>query len=212
VASYCSKCGTELSAGTQACTACGEPVVALAAAPVPPQPAAPPARSGNNALKIVLIVLAVFIGLGILGAGAFTFFVWRVAHNIHMSGSGDQVTVSTPGGTISANASDTNSAADLGADVYPGATQGKGGVRMKLPTGTMVTAVYFTADSKDKVLAYYKSKFGESASIYDSGDGTVLSLTKGAEETVVITITKGTGNNEGKTEVHIVHTTAVKPS
>jgi len=35
--------------------------------------------AGNNVVKIILIVVAIFVGLGILGAGAFTFMVWRVA-------------------------------------------------------------------------------------------------------------------------------------
>jgi hypothetical protein len=34
-----------------------------------------PAPQGNNAVKIILIVVAIFVGLGILGAGAFTFMV-----------------------------------------------------------------------------------------------------------------------------------------
>ncbi len=88
MASFCSKCGAELSPDAQSCTACGAPVAAPAAVVTPAQPVAAPAKSGSSALKIILIILAVFIGLGILGAGAFGFFVWRVAHAVHVSGSG----------------------------------------------------------------------------------------------------------------------------
>jgi hypothetical protein len=201
-----------LSPDAQSCTACGTPVAAAAAVVAPAQPAAQPAKSGTSALKIVLIILAVFIGLGILGAGAFGYFVWRVAHAVHVSGNGSDVTIHTPGGTLSANTSETYTASDLGTDIYPGATAGKGSMRMSLPTGSMVSAVYLTGDSKDQVLNFYKTRFGSDASVFDSSDGTVLTVNKGEKESVVVTITKGTSDNEGKTEIHIVHTTSNKPS
>lgn len=212
VPSYCSKCGVELSPGAQVCAACGAPVAAPAAVVPPVQQAAAPAKSGTGALKIVLIVLAVAIGLGILGAGAFGYFVWRVAHAVHVSGSGSDVTVHTPGGSITANTSETYTASDLGTDIYPGAVSGKGSMRMSLPTGSMVSAVYVTGDSKDQVLNFYKTRFGSDASIFDSSEGTVLTINKGEDESVVVTITKGSSDNEGKTEIHIVHTTTKKPS
>ncbi len=34
---------------------------------------------------------------------------------------------------------------------------------MSVPTGSVVTAVYVTSDSKDQVLDFYKSKFGSDA-------------------------------------------------
>jgi len=212
VASFCSKCGVALSPDAQSCNACGASVATSAAVAAPAQPVAAPPASGNSALKIVLIVLAVFIGLGFLGAGAFGFFVWRVAHAVHVSGSGSDVTVHTPGGTLTANTSETFSASDLGTDIYPGATTGKGSMRMSLPTGSMVSAVYSTGDSKDQVLNFYKTRFGSDASVFDSSDGTVLTINKSKQESVVVTITRGSSENEGKTEIHIVHTTSTKPS
>jgi zinc-ribbon domain len=210
VASFCSKCGAELSPNTQFCAACGASVAAAAAVVAPTQPLAAPPQSGGNALKIILIIVAVFVGLGILGAGAFGFFVWRVAHAVHVSGSGGQMTLHTPGGNFSANTTESYSAADLGTDIYPGATTGKGSMRMTLPTGSMVTAVYVTSDSKDQVLSFYKTRFGSQASVFDSPDGTVLTLNKGEQESVVVTITKGSSDNEGKTQIAIVHTTSTK--
>jgi hypothetical protein len=210
VASFCSKCGAELSPNTQFCAACGAPVAAAAAVVAPAQPAAAPAQSGGNALKIILIIVAVFVGLGILGAGAFGFFVWRVAHAVHVSGSGDQVTLHTPGGTLTANTTETYSASDLGTDIYPGAQTGKGSMRMTLPTGSMVSAVYVTSDSKDQVLSFYKTRFGSEASVFDTPDGTVLTLNKSQQESVVVTITKSSSEYDGKTEIHIVHTTSTK--
>ena len=218
MADTCSKCGAELFPGVQSCTSCGAPVDGAVAAPAqpvavpPPPPPAAPQKSGNTALKIVLIVLGVFLALVLIIGAAFSYFVWRVAHSVHVSGNGSDVTLHTPGGTISANTSETFTSSDLGTDIYPGATSGKGSMRMSLPTGTMVSAVYLTGDSKDQVLNFYKTRFGSDASVYDSSDGTVLTVNKGQQESVVVTITKGSGDNEGKTEVHIVHTTSSKPS
>ena len=208
MASFCSKCGTELSPNAQLCAACGTPVAVPVLVAAAATPTAAPAQSGGSALKIILIILAVVVGLGILGMGAVGFFALRVAHAIHVSGNGSDVTIHTPGGSLSANTSETYTSADLGTDIYPGAISGKGSMRMTLPTGSMVTAVYLTGDSKDQVLAFYKEKFGSDASIYDSSDGTVLTANKGEQETVVVTITKGTGDSEGKTQVTIVHTTS----
>ena len=213
MSSFCSKCGAELSANAQACTACGTPVVAYVPVAVPAQPPAAPANSGGgSALKIILIILAVVVGLGILGMGAVGYFAWRVAHAVHLSttGSGSDVTINTPGGTLSTSSGEKFTASDLGTDLYPGAITGKGSMRMTLPTGSMVTGVFETTDSKDQVLAFYKGKFGSEASLFDSGDGTVLTLNKGDKESVVLTITKGTGDEEGKTQITIVHTTASK--
>jgi hypothetical protein len=119
--------------------------------------------------------------------------------------------VHTPGGTLTANTTENYSASDLGTDVYPGAQSGKGSMRMTLPTGSMVTAVYVTSDSIDQVLSFYKSKFGSSASVFESPGATVLTLNKGQQESVVVTITTGSSEYPGKTEIHIVHSTSSKP-
>ena len=209
MAGFCARCGAALSPGTQFCAACGAPAAAIAPAA---QPGVAPPKSDSSALKIVLIVIAVFVGLGILGAGAFGFFVWRVAHSIHVSGSGNQVTLDTSQGSFSANSTESFSSSDLGTDIYPGAQAGKGSMRMSLPTGTMVSAVYLTSDSKDQVLAFYKSRFGSNASSYDTPNGSVLTLNKSQQESVVVTINANSSDNNGKTQILIVHTKATKPS
>lgn len=225
MASFCSKCGAEVPAGAYACTACGspvaapaQPVAAPAAQPVVAPAAQPvataPAPQGNNAVKIILIVVAIFVGLGILGAAGFSFMVWRVAHAFHVSGNsnGGNVTLSTPGGTIDVNNSQSYSADDLGTDIYPGATQGKGGMKMDLPTGKVVTAVYVTSDSKDQVTAFYKGKFGSESSTFDAPTGTVMTMNKSPQDSVMVTITNNAQENQGKTQITIVHTITTKAS
>jgi hypothetical protein len=224
VAGFCSKCGAPLAPNAQFCPACGTPSATVPVAapfvavpppvaqqPIAPQsyalpPAAPP-QQGSSALKIVLIIVAVIFGLGILAAGAFGFFVWRVAHSIHVSGNGSDVTINTPGGHISTGNSENFSSSDLGTDVYPGAQPGKGSMRMSLPTGSMVSAVYITSDSKDQVLAFYKSKFPDNVSTFDTVSGSVVTYNNTDHESVVVTITSNPSENDGKTQIHILHTT-----
>lgn len=228
MASYCGKCGTEVPSGTQFCTACGTPssaVPPVEAAPVqqapvqqvpvqqvPFQPAPAPAKSGSSVLKIVLIVVAIFVGLGIIGAGLVGYGVWRVAHRLGVSSNGEHVTMSTPEGTVDVNTSKTYSADELGTEIYPGAQATKGGMKMDLPTGSMVTGVFTTSDSKDLVVAFYKSKFGSEASVMDVQDAAIISVKKGEKESVMVTVTSKDSDNDGKTKIAIVHTTNNKPS
>jgi hypothetical protein len=213
VATYCSKCGTELAPGAQSCASCGTPVAVPVAAAAPGTlPPAPPQTGGNNAVKIILIVVAVVVGLGIVGVACVGYIGYRVARSVHVSGSGKEVTINTPGGSISTNASETFTSTDLGTDIYPGATTGKGSMRMSLPTGSMVTAVYVTGDSKDQVVSFYKEKFGSDVSVMDSSDTAVITGKKGENESVVVTVTPNSSQYEGRTQVAIVHTTATKGS
>lgn len=212
VAGFCSKCGAVLSTDMQFCAACGAPAGAVAAIPSAVQPAAPPPQSSGSALKVILIVLAIVVGLGIMAAGAFGFFVWRVAHSMHVTGNGSEVTLNTPQGKISTGQAENFTALDLGTDIYPGAQPGKGSMRMSLPTGSMVSAVYLTSDSKDKVVAFYKNRFGSNAATFDTASGSVLTLNKSPQESVVVSISAASSENNGKTRIHIVHTTASKPS
>lgn len=216
MASYCGKCGSELPPDKQFCAACGAPIASgvPVASPVmaPVQPAVAPAQSGSSAIKIILIVVAIFVGLGILGAGAFGFMVWRIAHAVHVSGQGGQVSLNTPGGTFTANSSETFSASDLGTDIYPGAQAGKGGMRITLPSGSSVTAVFVTSDSKDQVVNYYKSKFGSDTSVFDSASSAMITVQKSKQESVMVTVTANSSQYNGKTQITIMHTTSNKPS
>jgi len=223
VASFCTKCGAALSPDTAFCTACGAPAGAAAIAPgAPPsgnytyaaspavQQVAPPSSGGSSAVKIILIVLAVFIGLGVIGASIFAFTVWRVSRAIHVDGNGSNVTVHTPGGAFSTSASKTYTAEELGTDIYPGAQNGHGSMKMDLPTGSMVTGVFETGDSKDQVLEYYKGKLGSGASVMDTPETAIVTLTHGQDESVMVTITQKTSQDNGKTKIAIVHTKSHK--
>ena len=227
---FCANCGTPVAAAA-AVPAYAPPAYAPIAtsapqqgyappsgytAPPPPPPGAypsavapVPAKSGG-ALKIILIVVAIFVGLGILGAAALGFTVWRVAHAFHSSGPGGEVSVDTPGGKINLNSTEHYSASDLGTDIYPGAQSGKGSMRMSLPTGSVITAIYTTSDSKDQVVSYYKDKLGSDASVYDNANSAVLSVQKGPKETVMVTVSQNGSQDEGRTRISIMHSKSTK--
>ena len=124
----------------------------------------------------------------------------------HFESPSGQFTVHTPGGTVTTNTTGSYSASDLGTDIYPGAQSAPGGMRMDVPTGSMVSGVFLTSDSKDMVVSFYKGKLGADASVFDTADGAVLTLSKGQQESVVVTVTAKPSENDGKTKIAIMHT------
>lgn len=168
---FCNSCGATLNAGTKFCNKCGAavsagpPVTGPALSPLPPAPpySPPPSTGGSSALKIILIVIAIIVGLGILSVGAFSFFVYRVAktarEKVHITQEGDQVKIDSPFGSVSANNSE-QATKDLGVDIYPGSrAQKTGNASMTFGNMKTVTASYENSDSLDKVCTFYKAKF-----------------------------------------------------
>lgn len=218
MASFCTKCGAAVSPDAPFCTACGAPTGAAAIQPgappagnytyaaAPAAPVAPPSSGGSSALKIILIIVGVFVALGIIAVSIFAFTVWRVSKAIHVEGNGDNMSLHTPGGSISTSTSKTYSASELGADIYPGAQTGHGSMKMDLPGVKMVTGVFLTSDSKDQVVDFYKGKLGSGASVMDTPETTIITLARSQQESVMVTVTQNPSQDEGKTKIAIVHT------
>jgi len=156
----------------------------------PYQPAAaPPPKQGSSALKIVLIIVAIFVGLGILGAGVVTYGIYKVAKAVKMSSSS-----STP-----------ITESDLGVAIYPGAVQGKGSLHMTIAGKSMTTANYLAPDSKDQVMAFYQNSLGPAAQSTTTSNGGTLMLTKGSGESVTVTVAQNPSLHNGETQIVIVH-------
>jgi len=226
MAGFCTKCGATLNESTAFCTKCGAPAAVTAAGPGPTAPYTPPTsnapaaytpppsaytpmapapaqKSGSSALRIVLIIVAIFVGLGILGVAGFGYFAYRVSRAVRVADNGKGVEISTPGGTFSAGDT-TVTASDLGVDLYPGASQEKGAVRINTPKGSAITAVYDTGDSMDKVIDFYKAKLGSGASFYQSEKSAVLSLNnQDNKESLMVTVSND--SPDGKTRIVILH-------
>ena len=163
-----------------------------------------PVKSSNNALKIILIVLAVVVVLGAVGVGGLVLVARRA---VHVNADGKGVTILSPGGTISAG--DTSgSDADLGVPVYPGADREQGGVQVKSASSSMVMAHFSTSDAAQPVIDFYKSKLPGAVAV-SASDGTVLTSGDGTSDTITVTITPGEGAEKGKTTIMILN--AKKP-
>jgi hypothetical protein len=176
-----------------------------AGAPIPPNPPypnvpPPPITTGNTVLKIILIVVGALVLLGVIVAGVVGVEVYKLAKSVDEVRNRN-VRITTPGGTITTGRS--ASAADLGIDLYPGATTSEGSMNMKTPNGSMVTAVYLSPDPADKIVAFYKEKLGDQASIVRTGNGAVLSVGEKNRTNIVITITPESNSSK----IAIVHIT-----
>jgi len=184
-----------------------------AGAPFPPNPAyqnvppPPPASSSNTVVKIILIVLGVFVLLGLIVAGIIGIGVYKVSKAVHKDRNGN-VSISTPNGTITTGQSATISTADLGVDPYPGAASTtQGSMNMKTPNGSMVTSVYTSSDSPDKIIAFYKGKLGDQASIIQTGNGTMLSSGENSKDKIMVTVSP----QGSVTKIVILHLTQTTP-
>jgi len=151
--------------------------------------APPPPKQGSSALKIVLIIVAIFLGLGVLGAGVVGYGIYKVAKAVKMSGGS-----STP-----------MTESDLGVAIYPGAVQGKGSLHMTIAGKSMTTANYLTPDSKDQVMAFYQNSLGPTAQSNTTSTGGTLMLSKGSGETVTVTVAQNPALHNGETQIVIVH-------
>jgi hypothetical protein len=154
-----------------------------------------------------LIIVAIFVGIGVLGVSIVGYGIWRVSHAIHRAANGGTITIpGASGGSLSVSSSQTFTAADLGTDIYPGATAGQGGMRMSTPSGSWVTGVFMTSDSRDQVLNYYKTKFGGDSALMETNDAAILTLKKGEKESIMVTISAKPNEDNGKTKIVIMHT------
>jgi hypothetical protein len=191
--------GAPASTGFQPVQPVAQQAPAAYAAPV----AAPPAKSGPSALKIILIIVAVIFGLGILGVSIVGYGIYKVAHAVKVSQNGD-VSMNVPG--VTANSSDSLSASDLGVDIYPGAEQAKGGFKMNIAGTSSVIGKFVTSDSKDAVFAFYKDKLGPDANSFNFASSATISVNKSPQESILVTIVPNSGQAEGKTQISIQHT------
>ncbi len=157
-------------------------------------------------MKIVLIVIAVVVGLGVIGAGAMGFMAWRVAKSVNVNANGNGMSMSIPGGgTISAGDAIVNDA-DLGVPMYPGAVRERGGVNMDSGSASMVMAHFTTGDSMSQVVDFYKGKMGDSAVAVSTGTGTVLNSGGQDTDRIMVTVGPGNGDDAGKTTIVVMHT------
>ncbi|HWB32633.1 MAG TPA: hypothetical protein VG714_05625 [Acidobacteriaceae bacterium] len=161
-----------------------------AAPPVSPYGAAPP-QSGGGALKVILIVIAVAIGLGILGVGMLGFMGYRAFH---------KASATFAAGT-GAGVSDD----ELGISIYPGSVRvDNGSMRVKIGTHAMTTAAYTTSDPASSVISFYKDKLGDGVIVNESAAGTTLQTVESESKGhLLVTVSPDSAGNG--TRIVIVH-------
>lgn len=214
-------------AATPATPTNGQPgwntVGASTSAPPPYAPAVQQ-RSGG-AVKVILIIVGAFVGLGILCVALVMFGLWRVSRHVHVGNNGDvsistpqgtlstsgdengTVKISTPQGTLTAGGAAKVSASDLGIDIYPGATRHEGGMQISTGKGSTVSAVFSTDDPMDKVVSFYKDKMGQGISAFENEQGAILTMNSDDNKSsVVVTISADTDATDGHTKIAIMHT------
>ena len=210
MAMFCTKCGASLSSISGFCPTCGAPIGspeatsptgASTAAPPPAAygqvgayPAVPPSKSGG-ALKVVLIVIAVVVGLGVLGVGIMGYIGYRALH--------------AAGSSFSVGSSAQVSDSDLGVAIYPGAVPKPGAAaRVKIGKATIVSASYTTSDPVASVVAFYQGKVGGQAIVNKSVTGTSfesVSTNGGEKDNLVVTVGPEPANSSA-TQIVILHT------
>lgn len=158
---FCNSCGASLNPGTKFCNKCGAAASAVPTAPSPTSMAPPPAPTGgSSALKVILIVVAVIVGIGILVIATIGIIGYRIASRSHVSQNGDHVKVETPFGSVETSKDPDQAAKDLGVDIYPGAEVQRNGASSASFGGIHTsTAVFQSNDPPDKICSFYKSRF-----------------------------------------------------
>jgi hypothetical protein len=170
----------------------------------------PPAK-GGGALKIILIVVGVFVAIGVLAACVVGYGVYRVSKSVtnavRVDKNGSAMTINTPNGTISAGSDNSLGAAELGVDIYPGATHAPGSLNVKGPNGATATANFTTSDSVSQVVDFYKDKLGANSTTMETSGGTILtSGSSNPNNSLMVTVT-----SEGdKTKFSILHTSKTR--
>ena len=177
---FCNACGATLNPGTKFCNKCGAAIAPGASTPAGAPAAPPPAQvptGGSSALKVILIVVAIIVGIGILGVATVGIIGYRIAKSSHVSQNGDHVKVDTPFGSVETSKDPDQAAKDLGVDLYPGAQVQRNGASSAAFGGIRtVTAVFETPDAPDKVCTFYKSRFpGAMVTTSDQNRCTIVS-------------------------------------
>jgi len=214
MANFCTQCGTTLDSGARFCTRCGATVAApspAAGAPAaPPSPATPAtgapvvaaaAPKSSSAVKVILIVVGVFVGLGILAGAAVMFGIWGLSRAVQVDPSGENVRIATPMGEMTMGNTEVTEA-ELGIPIYPGAEGEQGSFRIGTAEGTMGTFVFQTTDSPEQVLEFYRGQFGETVDVVSTPQGGIITSTPSDREGYMISV--GRDENETKTVISIV--------
>jgi hypothetical protein len=180
---FCNACGETLDPNARFCKKCGAanpaaPAVTAAAQPGSAIAPGPPPKSTSTA-KIILVVAAIVVGLGILGIASLTLVGLRIARHTRVHNEGDRQRVETPFGTFETSKNAEEALKNLGIEVYPGARALTSNSAATIGGIKTVSAEFETSDPAGKVFDFYKSRF-PNANVTESGQDhyTIVSTDK----------------------------------
>ncbi len=181
---FCNSCGAPLEAGTEFCNKCGAgapPASGVVPAATQAAPGAPAQKGGSSALKIILIVVAVIVALGIIGIGTVSYIGYRIAKSAHVDQKSGKVKIESPLGNLETSSDPDETAKNIGIDLYPGAQMQKNGsVSMTIAGMHTNTVVLQSDDSPEKVAAFYKEKLPNTT--YSTNQGSHYSMMAGDKD------------------------------
>jgi len=198
---FCNSCGNNLESGAKFCPKCGAAQAATSGAPAVSASTAPAQPQGSSALKIILIVVAAVVVLGMAAVGVVTYVGLRIARHSRIENNGGKVRVESPFGSVETTTNPADVARDLGVDIYPGARLANGkAANISIAGMHTVAAEFDTNDSADQVAQFYRSKF-PNAQVTSSNQGhtAIVSTTSGGVVTITI------DSEGGATRIHITN-------
>jgi len=208
---FCPKCGTQLAAPSAPAPAAPAPTPTLAPPPTSAPPAAPAVaaaagavapKSGSPILKIILAVVGVFVLLSALGIGACVYVAYKAkqkATEFADAARSAAKSIGTPEVHLEKGGEGSEAAAIATADVplYPGSTTTEAVGALGAGIGGQE---YETPDSLDKVVAFYKNKFGSKIDVeQEEGNTKFMLMTKNGM--TIVTMTRD--EDAGKTKINI---------
>jgi hypothetical protein len=163
-------------------------------------------KSGG-ALKIILIILAIIIGLILIAGASCAYFVHRAVTRMHVNQKNGDVSIDTPFGSLNSTTDPAQAAKDTGVEAYPGATIQKGGsANMNIGKMHTATAVYESDDPPSTVANFYRAKF-PNASVTSNDNDNHFSLISGAKDDMTTVNVEARG--DGKTRITVARVTNV---
>jgi hypothetical protein len=161
-------------------------------------------------LKIILAVVALLVFFTLLGIGACAFMAYRIKQNVNQVEKQAQAVLPRPAGTREVRVQPPTPPAnpvappttpiDFAVPAYPGGATDGAVQQMPMGTGVVQVQRYTTDDSVDKVVSFYKEKFGPKAMVQQSSSQAVVQLA-GTNGVITVTITQDAGS--GKTKINI---------
>lgn len=194
---FCNSCGANLDPAARFCAKCGAVIAGTPA--TPPAATVTPSTQSSNTVKIILIVIAAIVGLGIIGSVTATLIGLRIAHHTHVSGDGKHVKVDTPMGTVESSENAEDAVKNIGVGLYPGAhVMENDAANVNLPGMHTVSVNLETDDPPEKVADFYRSELPHAnVNVSDDKHYTIVST----RDKNLITV--NIGPEDGKTVINI---------